>query len=258
MHSPTSDTHSSCRSSKISKGCPACDRFFGTQQGLNLHLKTAKSCKWYRKGKLRDLSIIHTAEPHLRDLRSQSPSGLAEDGPIDWSEPGIYNDIQAPYSDLECGDDEIPSSPLQDQDEFQLIPDGCSGPGPQSTNGRGNLQMRSLDDDDDSRVVEMHPTAGKILPPLPSEQQEKDSDGDIHMEDGQASGSFSPFSSELDWKIAEWAVKDNVGHSSLDRLLGIPGVRSLIISSYFWIFIVLGCRKTRPVITQHARSTQDS
>ncbi len=89
--------------------------------------------------------------------------------------------------------------------------------------------MRALDDDDDSRIVEVHPTAGKILPPLSSEQQEKDSDGDILMKNGQASGPFSSFSSELDWKIAEWAVKDSIGHTSLDHLLAIPEVRSLII-----------------------------
>ena len=93
--------------------------------------------------------------------------------------------------------------------------------------------------------MEVHPTAGKILPPLSSEQQEKDSDGDILMKNGQASGPFSSFSSELDWKIAEWAVKDSIGHTSLDHLLAIPEVRSLIISSSFLIFIVLGCRKTR-------------
>ena len=39
------------------------------------------------------------------------------------------------------------------------------------------------------------------------------------------SNHFAPFASELDWKIAQWAVKDGIGHNSFDRLLNIPGVR---------------------------------
>ncbi|EPS92888.1 hypothetical protein FOMPIDRAFT_1137184, partial [Fomitopsis schrenkii] len=31
--------------------CPVCDRCFQTSQGLMCHLSTARSCKWYRKGK---------------------------------------------------------------------------------------------------------------------------------------------------------------------------------------------------------------
>ncbi|KAF8871060.1 hypothetical protein CPB84DRAFT_1818259 [Gymnopilus junonius] len=34
-----------------------------------------------------------------------------------------------------------------------------------------------------------------------------------------------PFSSELDWRFAEWAVKDGPGQNAIDRLLAIPGVR---------------------------------
>ncbi|KAF8165815.1 hypothetical protein B0H34DRAFT_794159 [Crassisporium funariophilum] len=35
---------------------------------------------------------------------------------------------------------------------------------------------------------------------------------------------FFPFLLELDWKVAQWAVKDGPGHSAFDRLLEIPGV----------------------------------
>jgi hypothetical protein len=37
----------------------------------------------------------------------------------------------------------------------------------------------------------------------------------------------APFASEMDWRIADWVVKDNIGHNSLNQLLKIPGVSSL-------------------------------
>ena len=36
---------------------------------------------------------------------------------------------------------------------------------------------------------------------------------------------YAPFTSEIDWRITRWAVKDGIGHKSLDRLLLVPGVR---------------------------------
>jgi hypothetical protein len=35
---------------------------------------------------------------------------------------------------------------------------------------------------------------------------------------------FTPFASELDWRVARWAVQEGVGHKSFDRLMAIPGV----------------------------------
>ncbi|KAG0702907.1 hypothetical protein DFH29DRAFT_982183 [Suillus ampliporus] len=35
---------------------------------------------------------------------------------------------------------------------------------------------------------------------------------------------YAPFASEIDWRVAQWAVVDGVGHNSLDHLLAIPGV----------------------------------
>ncbi|KAE9389583.1 hypothetical protein BT96DRAFT_759619, partial [Gymnopus androsaceus JB14] len=35
---------------------------------------------------------------------------------------------------------------------------------------------------------------------------------------------YHPFSSRLDWEIAQWAVKEKIGHGSLNRLLAIPEV----------------------------------
>lgn len=43
---------------------------------------------------------------------------------------------------------------------------------------------------------------------------------------------YAPFASEMDWRIADWVVKDNIGHNSLNQLLGIPSV-SVSSSNHF-------------------------
>jgi len=214
--------------------CPACDRFFSSQQGLSCHLSTAKSCLWYRKGKIRDLTDqVTNSKIHWRVAQSGHLSDSLKDHLSDLSDLEVVT-----FDDLQH---EIPLSPIQD--EFVLIPDlGAPGPGPQSSaQAKAALLTRALDDDDDLRYIESHPTAGTVLPPNSSEQENNDPDGDITMQDDQVAQPFSPFSSELDWKIAEWAVKDSIGHSSFDRLLAIPGVRfSHCVLSLFLITVV-GC-----------------
>ena len=77
-----------------------------------------------------------------------------------------------------------------------------------------------------------HPTAGAVLernpnsqPPPPATSYTLDSDGDTAMaDDSMTKNTFFPFNSELDWKVAEWAIKDGPGHKAFDQLLSIPGV----------------------------------
>ncbi|THU79094.1 hypothetical protein K435DRAFT_562483, partial [Dendrothele bispora CBS 962.96] len=42
------------------------------------------------------------------------------------------------------------------------------------------------------------------------------------MEDG--GDQFHPFSSELEWELARWAISEQVSQSSFNKLLEIPGV----------------------------------
>ena len=35
---------------------------------------------------------------------------------------------------------------------------------------------------------------------------------------------WKPFASELDWQVAMWVIREDVGQNSLNRLLSIPGV----------------------------------
>lgn len=58
--------------------------------------------------------------------------------------------------------------------------------------------------------------------------RQRDGDGDIVMDsdaDDLEGTCYRPFNSQLDWKIAQWAVKDSASHAAFDRFLEIPGVR---------------------------------
>ena len=58
----------------------------------------------------------------------------------------------------------------------------------------------------------------------------EDADGDRVMDDTPLlEQKFALFASELDWRVARWAVQEGVGHKSLDRLLAIPGVSKSLI-----------------------------
>lgn len=68
----------------------------------------------------------------------------------------------------------------------------------------------------------------------------KDKDGNAVMAEPTGGGSqikvnpYTPFGSELNWRIARWIIKDNVGHKSLDHLLAIPGVSIIVIAHYHY------------------------
>jgi hypothetical protein len=52
--------------------CPAgCNKSFKTEQGLNHHLSTAKSCRWYRKGKLVDHDSQRSEDKEEDDYRPE-------------------------------------------------------------------------------------------------------------------------------------------------------------------------------------------
>ena len=57
---------------------------------------------------------------------------------------------------------------------------------------------------------------------------------------------FAPFASELDWKIASWAVQEGIGQKTLDRLFSIPRVglvsSSVLFSTIIPTWICLLCR----------------
>ncbi|KAF7371466.1 hypothetical protein MVEN_00001000 [Mycena venus] len=123
-----------------------------------------------------------------------------------------------------------------DDDIFHFIPLDPDEPGPSSA----PRSFHHLSDEDDRRVVDSHPTAGKVIrmnDNLHAKWKRSfglaiDPDGDIEMEGLDSPTAFTPFASELDWRIANWVIKEGPGHKAFDRLLNIPGVREKLGLSY--------------------------
>ena len=125
--------------------CPACLRFFGTQQGVNSHLSTAKSCKWYRKGKIRDLSVLEVE-------RSDEALTGEERADTPFQDYGVDLDMGSLY---EAQDQDLfDNLASQQRDEYQLIsenvPQISQHPLASGSQPLPQTQHRSLDDEDDT------------------------------------------------------------------------------------------------------------
>jgi hypothetical protein len=213
--------------------CPACGKYFPTTQGRNTHLSLSSKCAWYRKGKLIDM---------YGEVDEEEESSFPE---------GTYEgDKEVEVEEDEGFDDDFYAPALDEVEEvYHLIPIpdppadiGTPGPGPSSSAYRSSRSPSpstpsrstsiTIDSDDNERVTEEHPTAGKVIRMDVNLHEQwrrrfgdRDSDGDTPMGGPDAEGNpFAPFASELDWRIASWAVKDGIGHNSFNRLLSIPGV----------------------------------
>ncbi|KAG2747816.1 hypothetical protein P692DRAFT_201716069 [Suillus brevipes Sb2] len=103
---------------------------------------------------------------------------------------------------------------------------------------------RSLPDEEDDRVTEWHPHAGKVIRidqnlhvkwcqkfGLTEDEADVEMNG-IEMEE-EEDHLFYLFASRLDWEVACWAVQEGIGHKAFDRLLAIPGVSVLSIYEVF-------------------------
>ncbi|KAG1892509.1 hypothetical protein F4604DRAFT_1566002 [Suillus subluteus] len=197
--------------------CPACHKRLRTTQGLATHLSTAKSCRWYKKGKLRALTL---------------PGEFAVDEDV------LMREVNEPLPDgLEGQMEEEPDQVMEDFHDrlFDLIPIGNPSEHPRSPNPSSALDMR---------VEDVHPTAGKVIHMDETVHQiwrrefgGSDTNGDVVMEDlgegtSMKTNMFAPFESELEWRVACWAIQDGIGHKSFDRLMAIPGVSERLGLSY--------------------------
>lgn len=206
--------------------CPACSKLFKTHQGVNAHLSASRSCSWWRKGKIRELD---NSLPY--DNSSESPDNSMDlDSQLLDNNPNNHNPEDGNGDGNGDGDEVYLSDLDLDNDSFHFIPsqpildlDNEGGPGPSTAS---NQIRRMLDDDEDLRVIDEDKSAGKVLRKV---QQAVDPDGDVNMESGnEEAQKYTPFTSELDWKVAQWAIKDGPGHKAFDRLLTIPGVSRFI------------------------------
>jgi hypothetical protein len=200
----------------MSHPCDAnCGRYFNSIKSKNSHLTSARSCSWYQKARLRDLGVNDMEDEVAPDLQVHQDVGDQE-----WLE---YDPQQDPDVDMEFGPygDELhflPTEPKEILDESE----------PQTAeNQRITASRHVLDDDSDERVIIVDEDAGRILRKEPPPSYTRDRDGDALMEEDGGPNPFAPFSSELDWRVAHWAVKDGPGHNAFNRFLEIPGVSNL-------------------------------
>jgi hypothetical protein len=198
--------------------CPACHKRMKTVQGVTAHLQMARGCLWYKKGKLRELTLPgQSGEEVIRrriDERPELPRQEPELDPMEVME--------------EFGQQMYDFIPPSDDDN--------NGEG-SSDNPHWQQQTWSGEGEEDMRIIDEHPSAGRVIRLDETLHQlwrrrfgEEGSDGvDVNMMDdtGQPSSSynaFAPFASELDWRVAHWAVSEGIGHKSFNRLMEIPGV----------------------------------
>jgi hypothetical protein len=223
--------------------CPVCSKTFRTPGGKRAHLSSSESCSWYRFQKLGDMQPLdhHLQEGgplgvhnHEVEVGDDGDGGVAdeEEESQDMDTDDITLDFNEELSHF------IPQVQFEEDNSFNDAPMDGLGPSTQTDRGSGAFgdAVRTLDDHDDSRVVDVHPSAGYVI-----RQDETlynkwrrsfgdvEGDGDEDIGDNvQDSNPYTPFASKLDWRIAQWAVKDGPGQNAFDRLLKIPGVRSYL------------------------------
>ncbi|PPQ73279.1 hypothetical protein CVT26_015230 [Gymnopilus dilepis] len=214
-------------------GCP---RRFKTVGAMHKHLvTTTKWCGGYLDGKLRDIGLFDDEDLSALDDMRQETSDTESDGEEETVpyEPFIFEPPNAYINEMHFIPRDIDSS---DGREDQ---NATTGPGPSTAANmvrRGAAayqQERVFDDHPDPRVRDWTEGAGRIIrrvPPLHATQDVRDKDGDVQMSNSDSP--FFPFSSELDWQVGQWAIRDGPGHNAFDRLLEIPGVVEKLGLSY--------------------------
>ena len=149
--------------------------------------------------------------------------------------------------ELALSEDEMEAGDLMDQfheELYELIPGAdWNAPGPSRYPSPSAIDRYLVPsahraaENEDARVVIQHPTAGHVIRMVPTlhekwkkqfggdmEGEDQDQDVDMDAPEGGAGAKFAPFASELDWRIANWAIRDSISHKSFDWLMSIPGV----------------------------------
>ena len=215
----------------MSIACEAgCGRYFQRQGSMICHLSSAQSCQWYLSKKFR-------AWDEEEDNTSTFPPAEEDYGGIfdkDDDDPNTNDltNLHSVISQLKLGPQDtvfIPHITANLTAEYQ--PDtAVPGPGPEATANqlrRAALFNYTLDDESDERITITHKNAGVVRrKELPRRHNSQDRDGDTAM-DGPNEAlvqPFHPFNSDLDWRVAQWAIKDSPGQNVFDRFLSVPGV----------------------------------
>ena len=207
--------------------CPACCSTFTNSQGRNSHLQQSRACLWYRKAcrnsngseDQSDISVSESDEGRLSTI-SDTPDVISCATPFATNISFGYDN---PMSDVEEANPEDPDSVMAEFDnQMEDLLDFAFPPSLQMPFQSGLTSGTMVEDyqpvsvplvDDDTRVFDedaMHGRCVRSSPPSSISQE--------------ASNVYAPFSSELEWQIAEWCIKETTSHSAVDRFLAIPGV----------------------------------
>jgi hypothetical protein len=215
----------------MSIACEAgCGRYFQRQSSMACHLSSARSCQWYLSEKFKAWDEEEDNSITFPPMNEDYGGIFEKDNDHSTDDP---TNLHAVISQLNLGPQDnifIPHITANLSAENDTDTTSEAGPGPQNTANRlrrAALSNHTLDDDHDERITVTHKNAGVIQrkdpPPVHSYKADKDQDGDTEM-DGTVAQPFHPFYSDLDWRIAQWAIKDSPGQNALDRLLSVPGV----------------------------------
>jgi hypothetical protein len=212
---------------------------------MHSHLQTALLCRQWGKGKCREIldellnideTVLEKGYQSFDDDEADRPSS----GP-----PNTFDPDTAGIGMFEEGwDEEEDFFHFVDVGEEEMVDVGIGedGPGPDTTRNRRKAMERVLDEDDDTRVKVEYTAngAGKCIQMntnIHDRWQQHFGSLDDHTPATESlpmqDNPYAPFASELDWRIARWAVKDGIGHKSFDRFLSIPGVRFLILFNIY-------------------------
>lgn len=228
--------------------CPACNKYLRTPQGLSAHLTSARKCLWYKKGKLSELKV-HMDNDATVSQEEESQRPIATSQSHREQDPAeLINEFNDRAFDF------IPLAAISTDDP---------PPGPSCCTGSNKDEV--ADECVDEWVEEYpFPTAGQVIH-MERTLHEKwrllfrheDLDGDAAMDDGASSEQqFSPFASELDWRVASWAVQEGIGHKCLNQLLAIPGVSSLFGDTRLMLISCpcSGGGAPRPILPQYTQA----
>jgi hypothetical protein len=188
-------------------------------------MSSAKSCAWYGEKKLRDLGVNDMEDEALSTLIGPDLAVQQHVEDQGWQE---YDPQHDPDVAMEFGPygEELQFLPV----ELKEILDENQAQSAEISNLTGTPARHAVldDDEDDERIKIVDEDAGRIFrKEAPPRLTQVDQEGDTFMEEGGEPNQFAPFSSELDWRIAHWAVKDGPGHNAFNRFLEIPGVSNL-------------------------------
>ncbi|KAJ8508384.1 hypothetical protein ONZ45_g9337 [Pleurotus djamor] len=222
---------------KYPLACPICKSIFKTPSGTSSHLRMS-GCKWYHaerqiiaaraqeKGKWKateesaESSLHYTLAPEMYTHQTSFTGYVPPWEVLDDMEQDLYSRLLPGVATQGKAPDDNPED-AQGPSQAQRLPD------PEANH-------LAFDDCEDTRHVEDKPEEHGTVVRFDTQARnrwnalygcqnaEPLSDPSSSPEDN--SNPYFPFSCELDWKVANWFIKEDPGHNAFNRFLSIPGV----------------------------------